>query len=347
MDHLRVLLVPFHPTVLILVAIFATLLSFFSGGGLFGLLGFVILQVWVVKYCYALVEHLADGASEPPVMSLEMLSPTELRPWVQVALIVVGVVACRALEDNAGIALGIVLLALLPASIAVLGAGEPFYQAVNPLVLFRLVRGLGVYYLALLVAVPLYLGFLYMLARLGVWNPLWYAAMLLCQISFCALIGGFLYLRRHSLGIVPSRSPERAAEREEREREKLRARMLDEVFEQVRLGKHVEASRPLARWLSDLDGETAARDARHIVGQILGWGSEGALNTLASTLIRHLMRAGRPDAALAAFEKMRQHAPSLTLDSAADVRAMAEYAESIGRGELATSMRLETPIYRP
>jgi hypothetical protein len=347
MDHLRVLLVPFHPTSLILVAIVATLLSFFGSAGMFGMLGSVILQIWVVKYGYALIEHIADGATEPPVMSMEMLSPSEIRPWLQVGLIVLGVVACKAIGGDAGLALGAVLILLLPASVAVLGLGEAYHQAVNPLMLFRVIRGLGLYYFAILSSFPVYLGLMYVLTSLGIWNPLWYAAVLICEISFFSLIGGCLYLRRNQIGLEPSRSPERAAAREEREREQLRARMVDEVFQQVRIGKHVEASRPLARWLSGLDGETAARDARHIAGQMLGWGSDPALNTLGSTLVRHLLRAGRPDAALGTFEKLRQHAPAVTLDSADDLRALAEYADSIGRGELASSLRLETPIYRP
>jgi hypothetical protein len=347
MDHLRVLLVPFHPTSLMLIGIVATLLSFFDSAGMYGMLGMLILQIWVVKYGYALIEQIADGAMEPPVMSMEMLSPSEIRPWVQVGLIALGSMACKALDGDARLALALVLLALLPASVAVLGVGEPYYQAVNPLVLFRLIRGLGIYYVAILVSVPLYLGLLVGLGTLGLWKLLWYALALACEISFFALVGGCLYLRRGQIGLEPSRSPERTAAREEREREQVRARMIDDVFQQVRLGKHVEASRPLAKWLSDLDGETATRDARHITGQMLGWGSAPALNTLGSTLVRHLLRAGRPDAALGIFEKLRQHAPGVTLDSADDLRALAEYADSVGRGELATSLRLETPIYRP
>ena len=347
MDHLRVLLVPFHPTSLILIAIVATLQSFFSTAGMYGMLGMLILQIWVVKYGYALIEQIADGATEPPVMSMEMLSPSEIRPWVQVGLVALGAMACNALDGDARLALVLILLALLPASVAVLGVGEPYYQAVNPLVLFRLIRGLGFYYLVILASLPVYLGLLFGLGTLGLWRLLWFAVALACEISFFSLLGGCLYLRRSHIGLEPSRRPERTAAREEREREQVRARMVDEVFQQVRLGKYVDASRPLAKWLSGLDGETATRDARHIAGQMLGWGSAPALNTLGSTLVRHLLRAGRPDAALGIFEKLRQHAPGVTLDSADDLRALAEYADSIGREDLASSLRLETPIYRP
>jgi pentatricopeptide repeat protein len=347
MDHLRVLLVPFHATSLILIGAFALLLSILQIGGIYGLIISVLVQGWVLKYCYVLIEHLADGAVEPPVMSTEMLSPTEIRPWVQLGLVVIGVSACSALTGGAQIALAVVLLALLPATIAVLGIGEPFFQSVNPLMLFRLIRGLGPYYLLILASILVYAVFLALLSRLNPWNIIWNAAVLTCEISFFSLIGGCMYLRRDQLGIEPSRSPERTAARVEAERVKLRAKMIDDVFQQTRIGKHVEATRPLAQWLKNLDGPTAVLDAQHVASQAMGWDNVGGLNTIGSTLIRHLLRAGRPDAALHIFERLRQRTPTLTLDSADDLRTLADYAESAGREELATSMRLETPIHHP
>jgi pentatricopeptide repeat protein len=186
-----------------------------------------------------------------------------------------------------------------------------------------------------------------LLARLDFWGIVGHAAMLICEISFFSLIGGCLFLRRRQIGIEPSRSPERTAAREEAERVRVRARMLDDVFQLVRIGKHIEATRPLAQWMSSLDGTIAARDAQYVVAQALGWDSVNGLNTLGSTLIRHLLRAGRPDTALLIFEKLRQRSPALTLDSPDDLRSLADYAQSAGRAELATSMRLETPIFRP
>lgn len=347
MDHLRVLLVPFHVTSLYLVAIFSVLLTLFSAGGLYGLIAQLFLQIWVVKYCYVVIEQLADGATEPPVMSTDMLSPFEIRPWVQLGIIIGGTALCTAVGGAASLVLAAALLLLLPASIAVLGIGEPFYQAVNPITLLRMVRGLGPYYLVILVSIPVYYGILWLLARFGVWTLVLNAAVLICQLSFFSLIGGCIFLRRQQLGFEPSRSPERAASREEAERVKLRARMIDDVFQQVRIGKHVEATRPLAQWLRDLDGPTAAQDAQYVAIQALGWDNIAGLNTIGSTLIRHLLRAGRPDAALAIFERLRTRSPALTVDSPDDLRTLAEYAESVGRAELATSMRLETPVYHP
>ena len=123
--------------------------------------------------------------------------------------------------------------------------------------------------------------------------------------------------------------------------------MIDDVFQLVRIGKHVDATAPLANWLRDTDPEHVSKDSYHVAEQALRWEFPAALNPIGSTLIRHLMRFGRPDAALAVFEILRKGAPNFTMDSASDLRTLAEYADSIGRESLAQSMRLETPIFHP
>jgi hypothetical protein len=131
------------------------------------------------------------------------------------------------------------------------------------------------------------------------------------------------------------------------ERVKLRARMVDDVFQLVRIGKHVDATAPLALWLRDTEAEHVSKDSYFVAEQALGWESPAALNTIGSTLIRHLMRYGRPDAALAVFEILRTRASNFTMDSVTDLRTLAEFAEGQGREELAQSMRLETPVVHP
>lgn len=347
MDHLRVLQVPFNPTCLVLVAIVATLLAFFGSVGMYGALGILILQVWIFKYCYVLIEHLANGRPDVPVLATEMLSPMEIRPWVQAFIIIAASALCWFVGGRAGIVLGCVFVALLPASIATLGVGEPAWQAVNPLTLFRVIRGLGPYYAGLLVAMVVYALLSSLVARVSPLTVVSRAVDLLLEISFFSLVGGALWFRRRQLGFEPERSPERAAARAENERAKLRARMLDEVFQQVRHGKHVEATRPLADWLRSLDGDHATRDALHVAEQAVRWDNVAALNPIGSTLIRYLLRAGRPDSALAVFRLLRERSRAFTMDSADDLRTLADYAESNGLAELAASMRMETPVFHP
>src|SRR3954447_22433300 len=109
MDHLRVLLVPIHPTNLLMVGLFSVLFTLCLWIGIYGWFAAWFLQVWIFKYCYVLIEHLADGAAEPPVMDTEMLSAFEARPWIQAMLLTLGWWSCYLIGGPAGIALGITL----------------------------------------------------------------------------------------------------------------------------------------------------------------------------------------------------------------------------------------------
>ncbi|HTU66317.1 MAG TPA: hypothetical protein VMF52_10215 [Steroidobacteraceae bacterium] len=336
-----------------LIAIVSVLMTFFGSArqlgmvGLLSLIGTLILQVWIFKYCYVLIGHLANGRDDPPVLDLDMLSPFEIRPWVQVAVIAAAGGLCWVIGGKAGVMLGLCFLLLLPASIALLGYGEMPWQAANPLALYRVVRGLGPYYLGLIGAMLLYALVAWFVASRGFPLLVSQAVNLTLEISFFGLIGGALYFRRRQLGFEAQVSPERTAAREEREREQVRARMLDDVFTQVRIGKHVDSTRPLADWFRGLDGDVATRDAVFVAEQAIAWQIAPALNPIGSTLIRHLLRAGRPDSALEVFRLLRAQSRTFTMDSADDLRSLADYAESGGDPDLAASMRLETPVFHP
>jgi hypothetical protein len=354
MDHLRVLLVPFRPTSLLMIGVFSAAITFclqiamyLLMVGLWSFIAALLLNIWVLKYCYVLIEHVADGATEPPVMDADMLSPFESRPWMQGALLIGGGTLCYRLGGEAGMLLALILLLAFPASAALLGMGENVFRAMNPLAWLRVIRGLGPWYLLLLGMLLLWAAVTRLMLS---WSPpliVSVASILMCEVAFFGFIGACIWLRRRQLGFEPSRSPERAAAREESARVKERAKMVDEVFVNARIGKHVDATAPLARWLRDLDPDYAARDALHMAEQALKWQLPLALNPIGSTLIRHLLRFGRPDAALSVYEMFRQRSPQFTMDSASDLRILADYADSVGREELAVSMRLETPVVHP
>jgi hypothetical protein len=353
MDYLRIVKVPIHPVIIMLVGVTSVLMTiciwgaFNSAAFALGYMGAGFVQLWVFKYCYVLVERIADGAPEPPVLDTDMLSPTEIRPWIQLGLLAGGGWACYYIGGVAGTVLAIVLVLWIPASIAILGIGERPWEALNPLTIFRIVRGFGAHYFVLLAAMGLSVLLLIAVWRTGLLLLLKVSMLLWFEIAFFALVAGLMHARRHQIGYEPSRSPERAAAREEAERVGLRAKMLDDVFMSVRIGKHVDATAPLAAWFRNLDADYAERDAFHVTEQAIAWHSPAALNTIGSTLIRHLLRFGQPDAALAVFERLRGASASFTMDSGPDLRTLAEHADSIGRDDLAAVMRLETPVFHP
>ena len=354
MDYLNVFLVPFRSTSLLMVAAFSLLISFLFWAaaslglmGMLALIGLILLNLWYLNYCFVLIEQLADGATEPPVMGLEMLVPFARRPWMQAVLLAAAAALCWKVGGNAAIALGVLFVLLIPAQTAQIAMGENLFQVMNPLALFRVIRGLGPAYLVLLAALAAIAGLCVLFVKLSWLIVVEVAIVLLCELAYFGLIGSSIWLRRQQLGFEPRHSPERAAAHEESERVKLRARMLDEIFGNARIGKYVDATAPLAKWLRDADNEYAVRDSLHVAEQALKWQLLPALNPIGSTLIRHLLRFGRPDAALSVFEMFRQRSAQFTMDSANDLRTLAEYADSVGKEELARAMRLETPVFHP
>jgi hypothetical protein len=225
--------------------------------------------------------------------------------------------------------------------------GDNVFQAMNPLAWYRVIRGLGPWYPVLLAVLATGAALTWLVLRIDLPVIANVAIVLTCEVAFFGLVGSSIWMRRRQLGFEPSRSPERAEARAESERVKLRAQMLDQVFESARIGKYVDATQPLAAWLRDLDSEYVVRDALYVAEQAAKWQLLPALNPLGSTLIRHLLRFGRPDAALSIFAQFRERSSRFTMDSVSDLRILAEYAESVGKDELAQSMRLETPIHHP
>jgi hypothetical protein len=189
-----------------------------------------------------LLEHVAHGAREPPVLSIEMVNPvSEHRPLVQ--LLIVGVVwlGIHALAPHVGglatAALEGLALAALPACIAVLAIADTFWQAINPLALWHVVHTLKFSYL-IIVGVALLAGFgLVALAARGslaVWEL--YALGMYAWLALFALIGGALFEHRLEIGLEAAHAPERVANRLQVQLDAERDRFVDRVFAQARGG---------------------------------------------------------------------------------------------------------------
>ena len=241
-DFLRYLLLPARPTVLVLIAALSLGFLVAPYGGLVGIVLALLLLLWLCNYGYVLLEQIANGASEPPVLAVEMLNPiTEHRPLLQlgIMLLVYSVLQLLAwyLSPALAIALGVLAAGALPASIGALGVGNSFLQAVDPRALWHIVRALGPAYAAILAVM--------LLEGLGLWQlearsllPRWLLipAAQLAWLSVYALIGGALYERREALGHEAIDTPERRAQRVWLAREQEREHFLDAIYGEARGG---------------------------------------------------------------------------------------------------------------
>jgi hypothetical protein len=333
---LRYLFRPLDPTSLLLIAIFTILLELLIGGGLYGLIMSIFVLSWFFKYAYVLVDAAANGIDKPPVLSVEMLNPAdEQRPVAQLAICAsVGWVAYK-LGGTAGIVVAVIGLLYLPASIAVLGASSRAIDAVNPVALTRVIKGLGLYYVFILGVVVVYAIAVVVVVRSSLWQSLQIGFLMFCVLSLFTVLGGALYERRHVLGLDPTHTPERKAERAERERSKERHKALDEVYGEARGGNMIAARESLLRWLRFTEPDWLERDVRFIFDQARTWQDERVFVFVSRFLISQLIEMGKTGTVVEIVDGVLARAPTLKLGTASDTVKIATLARAAGKRALA------------
>lgn len=141
METLKFLLIPLRGGAIVLIALCSVLLLIAAAGGLLGLPLALIVVSWFCKYGFALLDRVADGVNEPPVLSYEMVNPVnESRPLGLLVVVAVffGATAVlgRWLGAEAAMFLRVSGLLLLPAVVMAQAAGG-FLQSLSPVVLLR------------------------------------------------------------------------------------------------------------------------------------------------------------------------------------------------------------------
>lgn len=332
---------PAHPSTLLLVAVLAVLLTVAAHAGLFGLPLALITLSWLLKYAYVLLDSVAEGIDEPPVLSVEMVNPLEQRPLMQLAIGAAGFGLARWVGGSAGTAIAVLVVLALPASAAVLGVTGSAIEALNPLAIVRVIRGLGPYYAVILAATIVYALAGYGLAVLPVWEIVRFAAAAWLLLSLFSLIGGAIYERRAALGYEPQMSPERAAGRRERERLRRLDQMLDEVYVPARIREPARIVEPLRRWLESDSGTALEADARAILARAGSWDDPRAYALAAQTVIARLVAVRRHALALELFDGVRRARPDIAAAAPAELRALIDHARVTGRRRYAEQLEAE------
>ena len=317
---IRLIVLPARPTPLVLIVVFALGLTLAARAGLFGIPLALLLLSWFFKYAFVVFDTTSRGFDEPPVLSIEMVNPAnEQRPLGQLLIVGVFYGATGAMEPLVGSAVVSFLrfsaLALLPASIATLGSAGSIVEAVNPVVLFGLIRRLGALYLVVIAAVAAPAGLAWAITtqsfgsfELGL--PLTLALMMFCGLSAFSVIGGMLYEKRDELGLDAWKSPERDRTRASRETGIQHERFIDELYGHWRSGARTEARQAAEKWL---DAHQRDPDEYEwLCSRLLKWPDRRLAHRLAQDYIARLLDARRASDALGVA---RRH-----LDADADFR---------------------------
>jgi hypothetical protein len=338
----RQLLRPFDLTSLVLIVVITLGLGFGLRARFYGIPIVILLSSWFFKYAYVLLDSVANGRSETPVLSVEMLNPVdEQRPLAQVVICACVLMAANKVGGWGGVLIGVVGGLYLPVSVAVLGASSRALDAVNPLALTRTLIGLGVYYPLILGVMAAYGMLLVLIVGSDLPGLLKIATALFMILSIFSGLGAAIFERRHRLGYEPTHAPERTAAREDRERDRLRARALDVAYGEARGGNFAAASSTMLQWLREHDAADLERDARFFFEQARQWQDEKAFVFVSRFLVSRLIESGKTGTAVDVADGVLQRAPALKLGTAADALKLAKLARAAGRRTLAVRLLAE------
>jgi len=295
----RYLMLPLRGACGILIGVFTLLLLVAIQAKFLGIPLALILLSWFFKYAFVLLDHVADGAADPPVLSIEMVNPAnEQRPLGLLLLVIAGYSASGSvgvwLGGTAMWVLRALGLTLLPAVVAVQATTGSVLASLNPLAWLDLMRRLGPYYGWILLCIA---GFV-ALAKgvvtqwLGVLPLTACIALLLYGwLAVFAMVGGVLFEQRVELGFEARYAPERVQARHDAERDRERDRFMDGVFAEWRGGAVHNAWHTIERHLATSADTTI--ELEWLYERAKTWPDQRLASRLAMELVPRLLAARR------------------------------------------------------
>ena len=275
---LRAFAMPWNWTSIFFVALSSVLLAVIETHGptmAISLIGTFFLAAWFFNYAFEMLEHAANGNTAAPIASVETLSPFQWRPLVTAA-ICLWIVILGLQLGTSGKAIIVVLLLVQPAFIATLGMGDGLLQAVNPISLWRVIFGMGAYYLLVLAVIGLFAALVIALQMMDLWPVERDALLEFGILTVFAVLGSAVFLRRIEIGFEPRLSPERAMERDEREHLRQLDEILTEAYGQARLKRYERAASIIKSWLSNTDQTNTPGGIDIILKRVGDWGDPAA-----------------------------------------------------------------------
>jgi hypothetical protein len=309
--------------------VFALLLVIAARSGIAGIPLALILMSWFFKYAYILFDHTVRGFDEPPTLDIQMLNPLdEQRPLAQVLILGLIYLAVKFAYDTLGaavaIAIAVIALLLLPASVAVLGLEGNILKAAYPVAWVRMVWKLGPMYLLVLAVIGGYSLLIVLLERWELWLPLQIAIFMFAVLSVFSVLGGALYERRHELEIETYHSPERTQEREQAHERRQDEHNLTAAYGQMRAGSHTAAWQLLQTWLTSRGNDP--EDYRWLCGRVAAWGDPRYVTRLTEEYVDRLLTLKRTGEALDVVAQRLDQDPSFRPKTAAATLQIARIA---------------------
>jgi hypothetical protein len=340
----------FNSSVLTVAVVYGLLLWLAGMAGLFGLMLEILLLSSLWRYSYVVLRHIAQGRKHIPSPDVDTLNPvSEWRLVVHLSFFVLALIlfattplfgdgAPAVVFRSIGVA---VVVAVFPASAALMGfTGNPA-AALNPLSIAGVIATFGPSYWKLVlacVALTLFAGFVP-----GVLAPSGNSAVLaLCEIASVwallgvfAMVGGALNDRRDDFDIPGVRAAQEEWRKMDRERDWQRT--LDRAYGSIRSGLPAEGYRAI-KVLITAENESI-EIYQWVFNAMLGWQDQTHALRIAARFVERLLDAGREQGALDLADQCRKLSPEFVVPAPSAAR-LADYARTIGRHGVADEIVL-------
>jgi len=336
------LVFPLRGGSLAVLIVFALLFTLVKLASLFGIwLGFVLL-VLLSGYAFRLLDSVAEGRPEPPVMEGELVSgATERRPIWLAFIVVTGYWLIQVLEKFAPEWLATVsaglMFALVPAAIALLGLRHTNTVSVlNPLALMLTAREMGWYYLAALVTIVLALAVNAFAGSIPLAAPFVSFVQLYALLAVFSVTGGALYSRRHTLGTRTVKSPEQSEARRVKYETMDREQVLDEIYQFARVGQINKAYDHIRHEIANHPGGLPYHEA--VFRSLSKWEDKTLALRVGQDLVSELVTGRRSGDAVDVTAQCLEWEPGFRLANAAEVIRLATAARQMGRPAIARQL---------
>lgn len=299
-----------------------------------------LLLVWLTNYSLRLIDDAANGVRESAAASAEMLADAYLdsRAWVH-PVIAMALTAMHLLRPEWPLAPTLVAAALLlPASLGACAMTGRARDALNPLMIWRVIHGLGPWYLPLVVFIALCVALGTTLVVLLSPGAVLVASVQLLVLIVYAATGGAIYQRRLELGFDARISPEREAEKIEAVRVARRQEFLDGMYKDLRVRQWPRALDSAREWLASTRPSERMGDVNAIIAAGRSWTEVRDHALLLQGLMSLVIEMKQPGLACTVAEAGLAVTPEFRAKTEVETAALVGYAIETGRRRTAARL---------
>lgn len=346
----RYLALPLRTAPLLFIITFSVLMLIAIKARLFGIALGVLLLSGFFTYSFVLLDQVATGKTDPPVLSIEMMNPIGEHRSVPALVLVLGAffvsdAATYWFGPVLSVVIGLLVLATLIAVLAVQGATGSLLQSLNPIRCWRLIQRLRGDYVLVLVYAVIFCVLIVAASDLGLPFILRLALFLYGWLALFSLIGGVLYERRDEIGLDAAHEIETVEPDDSGDLERVRQQNIDRIYAEWRGGSHKNAWQSVTSYLAQ-SAEPLA-ELRWLYQRASTWPDPRLANRLAQEMLPRLLAERRNGEALDLVRERVRSSPDFRPLASSDLIRVVHLARDAGDRPVARALLRDFERFYP